>query len=92
MTKPATGTLENDGAKLYSMRLHTLDEAAATFADAALAYMRAGGERKYVRRILEHFGDVAISKVDQAAIDVAAGRLYPAATAATQCWMEPLLR
>ncbi len=55
-----------------------------TFADAALAYMQAGGERRYVKRLLEHFGNVPISRIDQAAIDAAALALYPDATAATR--------
>jgi integrase len=55
-----------------------------TFASAAAAYMKAGGERKYLRKLLEHFGDTAISKIDQAAINAAATHLYPSGSAATR--------
>lgn len=55
-----------------------------TFASAAAAYMRAGGERTYVRHLLLHFGDTPLSHIDQAAIDGAAIALYPLATAATR--------
>jgi integrase len=46
--------------------------------------MKAGGERKYMRKLLEHFGDTPISKIDQAAIDAAATHLYPSGSAATR--------
>ncbi len=55
-----------------------------TFAGAAAAYMRAGGERTYVGRLLHHFGDTPLSYIDQAAIDAAAIVLYPNATSATR--------
>jgi integrase len=55
-----------------------------TFAAAAAAYMKAGGERTYVRRLLEHFGETPISKLDQSAIDAAAFGLYPLGTPATR--------
>src|SRR3990167_9258689 len=55
-----------------------------TFASAAAAYMKAGGEGKYLRNLLEHFGDRPLSQVDQAAIDAAALGLYAAATMATR--------
>jgi integrase len=55
-----------------------------TFASAAAAYMKAGGERKYMRKLLEHFGDTDIKRIDQAAVDVAAIALYPNAVAATR--------
>jgi integrase len=56
----------------------------ATFASAALAYMQAGGERTYLGRLLEHFGDKPISQIDQAVIDDASLVLYPGATPATR--------
>jgi integrase len=60
------------------------DKNELTFAGAAAAYMKAGGERKYLRKLLEHFGDKPISQIDQAEIDGAAVQLYPKATAATR--------
>lgn len=55
-----------------------------TFASAAASYMKAGGERKYLRKLLEHFGDKPIREIDQAAIDEAAVYLYPNRSAATR--------
>lgn len=56
----------------------------ATFASAALAYMKAGGERTYMTRLLEHFGETALSRIDQAAIQAAADALYPDRSPATR--------
>ena len=56
----------------------------ATFASAAAAYMKAGGERTYLKKLLEHFGDKPIRQIDQAAIDAAAAGLYPRGSAATR--------
>ena len=55
-----------------------------TFASAAASYMKAGGERTYVKRLLEHFGDTPLSRIDQAGIDSAASLLYPNLSAATR--------
>src|SRR5512139_3445859 len=55
-----------------------------TFASAAAAYMKAGGERTYLKKLLEHFGETQLSRIDQAAIDAAAAHLYPTGSAATR--------
>jgi integrase len=55
-----------------------------TFASAAAAYMKGGGERTYLKRLLEHFGDKPISQIRQAEIDAAAIELYPAGSPATR--------
>src|SRR6185503_155207 len=55
-----------------------------TFIDAALAYVKAGGERRYIKKLVEHFGATPISRIDQAAIDGAAFALYPRGAAATR--------
>jgi integrase len=55
-----------------------------TFSSAALAYMKAGGERTYIKRLLEHFGDKPITQIGQVEIDSAADRLYPQASGATR--------
>jgi integrase len=52
----------------------------ATFASAAASYMKAGGERTYLRKLLEHFGDKPLREIDQAEIDAAAIALYPNAS------------
>jgi integrase len=59
-----------------------------TFADAALAYLRAGGEGKYLSPIIEATGkhalrDRPLTEIDQIAIDNAASALYPGAPATT---------
>jgi integrase len=59
-----------------------------TFADAALAYLRAGGEAKYLSDIIELTGahalrDKLLTEIDQIAIDNAARALYPDAPATT---------
>lgn len=55
-----------------------------TFKTAAWAYMKAGGEKTYIGKLLEYFGETPLSKIDQAAIDKAAFALYPQGTAATR--------
>jgi integrase len=55
-----------------------------TFASAAAAYMKAGGERKYVRRLLEFFGNGSLREIDQSAVDNCAAALYPNASPATR--------
>ena len=60
----------------------------ATFADAALAYLKAGGEADFMSPIIELTGDNAISgkplaEIDQIAIDNVASELYPDASPAT---------
>lgn len=45
--------------------------------------MQAGGERKYLGRVLEHFRDTPIVQIDQAALDNAAATIYPNASPAT---------
>lgn len=46
-----------------------------TFAGAAIAYMNAGGERTYLTKLLQYFGDTPISRIGQNEIDDAASRL-----------------
>lgn len=55
----------------------------ATFAGAALAYLQSGHERTYLPPLLRYFGETAIERVDQRAVDDAAIALYPKASAAT---------
>jgi integrase len=54
------------------------------FADAAHAYLLAGGEATYLRRLSEYFGDLPIGAIDQIAVDLAAAALYPDAAPATR--------
>lgn len=55
-----------------------------TFSQAALSYMRAGGERRFLAPLLQHFGDEPVANITQARIDEAADKLYPTATPATR--------
>jgi integrase len=55
-----------------------------TFASAATAYMKAGGERTYLGKLLEHFGDQPLAKIGQVEIDAAAAHLYPLCSVATR--------
>ena len=51
--------------------------ATATFLEAAVLYMEGGGERRFMRPLIDHFGTTPLVKIDQAAIDHAAKKLYP---------------
>lgn len=55
-----------------------------TFIGAAVAYMKAGGERENLPRLIEYFGETPISGIDQTAIDTAATELYLNGTPATR--------
>lgn len=55
-----------------------------TFADAALSYLRNGGEATFMEPLTEHFKTTALASIDQGAIDEAAHVLYPNASAATR--------
>jgi integrase len=53
-----------------------------TFAGAAIAYMNAGGERRFLTQAIKELGRLALSKIDQAEIDAAAVRAFPKGTPA----------
>lgn len=55
-----------------------------TFLDAAVNYMAATGSERFVRQLVEHFGDRDLRLIDQEAIDRAAMALYPDASPATK--------
>jgi integrase len=57
---------------------------APTFARAALKYIEAGGERRFVMILAEHFGAKPIEHITQSDIDEAAIALYPHASPATR--------
>jgi integrase len=58
--------------------------AGLTFLAAAVAYMRGGGEREPMAKLIGHFGETPIESISQADIDAAALELYPVATPATR--------
>lgn len=55
-----------------------------TFLSAAVTYMEAGHESRFVHDLVDYFGERPLDKIDQAAIDEAALNLLPDATAATR--------
>lgn len=59
-------------------------ELVRTFAGAAVDYMNAGGERRYLAPVLKWMGGKLLSEIDQATIDRCAAALYPDGTAATR--------
>jgi integrase len=63
--------------------------APATFLAAAIAYMKAGGDKKHLSPIIEQTGEHSlrarsIEAIDQLTLDNGAAALYPDATAATR--------
>ena len=50
---------------------------------AAIAYMQAGGERRYVARLVKYFGKTFIKDINQDMIDAGAKAVYPGAIPAT---------
>jgi len=57
---------------------------APTFLSAAVAYMKAGRSRRYVGKLIEYFGDMPLTEINQDAIDAAAAAIYPNVTPATR--------
>jgi len=55
-----------------------------TFLSAAVAYMDAGGSRRYVAHLIKHFGETPLDEINQAAIDAAAVALHPNVKPATR--------
>jgi integrase len=64
----------------------------ATFLNAAISYMEAGRRRRYVAKLIAHFNETPLSKIDQAAIDQAAITICPDTTPGTRnaCVYTPL--
>ena len=70
-------------AKLW--KRHSYGEAAVrTFEEAALSYMEAGGERRYLAPILKHFKGRALTTITSGDIIELAVKLYPNASGATR--------
>lgn len=55
-----------------------------TFLSAAVAYMRAGKSRRYVARLIKHFGETPLSEIGQTQIDAAAVALCPGTSPGTR--------
>jgi integrase len=54
------------------------------FMSAAISYLEAGGEARFIEPLKVHFREMPLSGIDQATIDAAAVTLYPNETAATR--------
>jgi integrase len=58
--------------------------ATVTFAEAALSYQENGGNKRFLEKVIRHFGTTPLGKIDQDAIDEGARKVYPNASAATR--------
>ena len=58
--------------------------ATATFSQAALSYLEAGGKKRFLAPIIKHFTTTPIAKIDQDVIERCAQKLYPNGSAATR--------
>jgi integrase len=56
----------------------------ATFASAAAAYMKSGGEKRFMTPLLQYFGERPLRSIGQAEIDNCAHHLYPNVSPATR--------
>jgi integrase len=86
-----TGTADKAKARAELRRIREEIERGAarlqggpTFASAAIAYLDAGGEDRFVAALNDWFGDKPLAEIDQEAIDAAAVGIYPNASAATR--------
>ena len=59
-------------------------KATVTFLEAAVDYIEAGGERRYLKPLIDHLGITPLAKIDQGAIDRAADSLKPLAKNSTR--------
>lgn len=69
-------------AEILKRSIHG-DSATRTFAEAALSYMEAGGERTHLAPLLKHFGKRKLAQIAQGEIDEAAAKLKPGAAPST---------
>ncbi|MGB6967367.1 MAG: tyrosine-type recombinase/integrase, partial [Xanthobacteraceae bacterium] len=54
------------------------------FAAAAAAYIKAGGDNRFMAPLIKHFGPTPLTDISQVVIDNAAAEIYPEATPATR--------
>lgn len=59
-------------------------DAGPTFADAALVYLKSGGDDRFIEPLKDHFKTTPLSQIDQAAIDAAADAIHPDGDNATR--------
>ncbi len=71
-------------AEIFRQAIYGHTAPSATFADAALSYVEGGGSKRFLRPVVEHFGETPLARIDQDAIERGARKVYPNATAATR--------
>ena len=82
--KIATVVLTKRQSELFNESIHG-KIATVTFVDAALDYLDYGnGEKRFLKRLVDHFQAMPLRKIGQDEIDKAAQRLYPRAGPATR--------
>jgi integrase len=54
-----------------------------TFAEAVEVYIRRGGEKTHLPKLLKHFGDMPLRDIGQLEVDRAAAKIFPNAKAST---------
>lgn len=87
----STGVAEREAAEaLRARREWELTQSAvfgrravATFLEAAVSYMEAGGSTRFMKPILDEIGSVRLADVDQVLIEKTARKLYPGRAPAT---------
>lgn len=77
-------TLKNKREKELLDRYVYGEKATATFADAMIAYVKAGGEKRFLEPLLDHFRTKPLASITQGAVDHAAETLCPKASPATR--------
>jgi integrase len=69
---------------------HWRPHALVKLRDAALAYIAAGGEARFVWRLIEEVGEMRIAEITQEFIDANARRLYRCTATAIRQWYVPI--
>lgn len=52
-------------------------KATSTFLEAAVSYMENGGERRYLKPLVDHFGSTPLVRIGQSEVESAARKLFP---------------
>lgn len=69
-------------AEIVTQSIHG-PSAVRTFAEAALSYMEAGGDRSHLEPLIRHFGTKRLAEIGQHEIEAAAKKLKPKAAPST---------
>ncbi len=70
-------------AELLERSVHGA-KAVATYTEAAVMYMEAGGERRYQQPLIDHFRGTKLGRIDQTALDRAGRVILPSASDSTR--------